>query len=59
MVDNSAGSDNSFAVVCDACTIAIRVGAIRPFSVISAKMPKHDHDHEGAQIAAPEQDQRA
>ena len=39
MVDNSAGNDVSFAVVCDACTIAIRVGAIRPFSVTSAKMP--------------------
>ena len=37
--DSSAGTEVSFAVNCDACTIAMRAGAIRPFSVISAKMP--------------------
>ena len=31
--------NSAVAVVCDACTIAIRAGAIRPFSVICAKMP--------------------
>ena len=35
---NSAGTEFTFAVVCDAVTIAIRAGAIRPFSVIWAKI---------------------
>ena len=37
--DSSTGTEFTFAVVCDACTIAIRAGAIRPFSVIFATMP--------------------
>ena len=38
-IDNRTGSETIFVVVCDSCTMAIRPGAIRPFSVISAKMP--------------------
>ena len=38
-VDSSAGTEFTAAVVCDAPTIAMRVGAIRPFSVICATMP--------------------
>ena len=38
-VDNSAGSEMSLGAACDACSIAIRAGAIRPFRVISADMP--------------------
>ena len=30
---------NDFGAVCDACSTAIRAGAIRPFSVICAAMP--------------------
>ena len=36
---SSAGTEFTFVVICDACTIAIRAGAIRPFSVIIATMP--------------------
>ena len=36
---SSAGTEFSFVVVCDACSIAIRTGAIRPFSAIIATMP--------------------
>ena len=37
--DNSAGTELTVVAVCEACTIAMRAGAIRPFSVIIAKMP--------------------
>ena len=36
---SSAGTELAETVACDACTIAMRAGAIRPFSVISATMP--------------------
>ena len=39
-LDSSAGSELMAAVVCDAPTMAMRAGAIRPFSVIWAKMPR-------------------
>ena len=35
---SSAGTEFAVAVVCDAPTIAMRGGAIRPFSVICAKI---------------------
>ena len=35
---SSAGTEFAVAVVCDAPTIAMRDGAIRPFSVICAKI---------------------
>ncbi len=37
---SSAGSEFAAVVVCDAPTIAIRDGAIRPFSVICAKIAR-------------------
>ena len=37
--DSSAGTEFTGVVVCDACSIAMRAGAIRPFSVIIATMP--------------------
>src|SRR5450759_3340085 len=38
-VDSSAGRETSFGAACDACSNAIRPGAIRPFRVICADMP--------------------
>ena len=35
----AAPAPNDRAVVCDACSTAMRAGAIRPFSVICAAMP--------------------
>ena len=37
--DSNAGTEFADVVVCEACTIAMRAGAISPFSVIIAKMP--------------------
>ena len=36
---NNGGSEMIFGVVCDACSKAIRPGAISPFNVICAVMP--------------------
>ena len=38
-LDSTDGIDTSLVVICESCTPAMRAGAIRPFSVISAKMP--------------------
>ena len=38
-VDSSAGSEMTAGAACDACSTAIRAGAINPFSVICAAMP--------------------
>ena len=38
--DSSAGNELVAAVVCDAPTMAMRDGAIRPFKVICAKIAK-------------------
>ncbi len=37
--DSKAGTEFADAVVCEACAMAMRAGAIRPFSVIIATMP--------------------
>ena len=38
-VDSNAGNEMIVGAVCDACSMATRAGAIRPFSVICAEMP--------------------